>query len=119
MNSYLREITGEEFTAKDFRTWNGTRQTALVLEAMGPAANETELKKNLVEAVKRAAGQLGNRPATCRKYYVHPALVDAYTDASLFEVMTHARPREGLYREEAAMMELLSRYQPEVVKAVA
>ena len=119
VNAYLREITGEDFTAKDFRTWNGTRQTAMVLETMGPAANGTELKKNLVEAVKRAAGQLGNRPATCRKYYVHPALVDAYTDGSLFEVMNHAQPREGLDRAEAVLMELLSRYQPEVVKAVA
>ena len=87
VNGYLKEITGEEFTAKDFRTWAGTVQTALALAGIGPFQSETEAKRNIVTAVKSTASRLGNRPATCRNYYVHPAILEAYIDGSLVDLV--------------------------------
>ena len=72
INSYLKTITGKDFTAKDFRTWSGTVQTALMLAEIGPFSSDTEAKRNILAAIKAAAQRLGNRPATCRNYYVHP-----------------------------------------------
>jgi DNA topoisomerase I len=115
VNQYLREITDEDFTAKDFRTWNGSRETTLALEALGPAESESAAKKNIVEAVKQTAKRLGNRPATCRKYYVHPAVLDGYMDGALFEVLREAKAQDdpnGLSREEVALMQLLALYVP-------
>lgn len=115
VNEYLREITGGDFTAKDFRTWNGTREAALALEALGPAQSETAGRKNLVEAVKITADRLGNRPATCRKYYIHPFVFDAYQDGTLLEVMRKAEAEpgpHGMSREEVAVMKLLASYRP-------
>jgi len=80
VNDYLREITGQDFTAKDFRTWAGTVSAALALQESGPSGTGTELKRNVVAAIKRVAERLGNRPATCRNYYVHPAVIDAYSN---------------------------------------
>ncbi len=122
VNAYLREITGESFTAKDFRTWSGTRETVEVLEAMGPASSQSAAKKNIVEAVKQTSVRLGNRAATCRKYYVHPAVLDAYTDGSLFDFIRDARAQpgpHGLSREEVAMMRLLEKRSLEPLKKVA
>jgi DNA topoisomerase I len=87
VNDYLREITGQEFTAKDFRTWAGTVLAALELHDLGIGESETQTKKAIVQAIKAVSQHLGNRPATCRKYYVHPAILDAYTDGSLCEAM--------------------------------
>ncbi|MDP9170716.1 MAG: DNA topoisomerase IB [Acidobacteriota bacterium] len=83
VNGYLHEVSGEDFSAKDFRTWAGTIQTAVALTEIGPAANATEAKRNIVEAIRRTSKRLGNRPATCRNYYVHPAILDSYLDGSL------------------------------------
>ena len=85
VNGYLREITGDDFTAKDFRTWAGTVQTALTLAATGPFETQAEAKRNIVQAIKDTAARLGNRPATCRNYYVHPAVLESYADKTLFE----------------------------------
>lgn len=87
INNYLREITGEDFTAKDFRTWAGTVLAARELHGMGVCESVTATKKAIVQAIKTVAEHLGNRPATCRKYYVHPAILDAFELGSLFEVM--------------------------------
>lgn len=83
VNTYLREITGEDFTAKDFRTWAGTVLAARELKNMEPFESKTQANKNVVQAIKAMAKQLGNRPATCRKYYVHPAIIDAYLEGTL------------------------------------
>lgn len=107
VNQYIREITGDDFTAKDFRTWGGTGWAALVFEQMGRAETETETKKKIVEAVKEVAQRLGNRPATCRKYYVHPAILDAYSDGSLFDALKACR---GDRREEQCVMRVVSSY---------
>lgn len=83
VNQYLREITGQHFTAKDFRTWGGTVIAARALREPGPAETETEAKKNIVEAVKIAAHELGNTPAVCRRAYIHPAILNAYLEGRL------------------------------------
>jgi DNA topoisomerase I len=77
VNEYLRETTGDDFTAKDFRTWAGTVLAAQALSKCEPCDTQTEIKKNIVGAVESVAQRLGNRPATCRKYYIHPAVPDA------------------------------------------
>ncbi len=87
VNDYLREITGQDFTAKDFRTWAGTVLAASTLAEMGSFTSATAAKKNIVQAIKTVAAHLGNRPATCRKYYVHPAILAAYEDETLHQVM--------------------------------
>jgi DNA topoisomerase-1 len=86
VNDYLREITGYDFTAKDFRTWGGTVLAFFALSRIGPADTATERKKNVVEAVKQVAKSLRNRPATCRKFYIHPAVLETYDDATLHEI---------------------------------
>jgi DNA topoisomerase I len=87
VNQYLREITGQEFTAKDFRTWGGTLLAALMLREFAPHESQAEAKRNIVRAIEHVAERLGNTPATCRKCYVHPAVLDAYMDGSLVETL--------------------------------
>src|SRR5229473_2838472 len=84
----LLEITGQDFTAKDFRTWAGTVECVLALEDIGTFESKTQGKKNVVAAIKTTAKRLGNRPATCRNYYVHPAVLDSYLDGTLLPAMT-------------------------------
>lgn len=116
VNQYLREITGQDFTAKDFRTWVGTVLASRELIAVGPGRTEREKKSKIVSAVKRVAGHLGNRPATCRKYYIHPAILEAYSDGSLFPVMRQGIEEEqayqgrGLSAEEYSVMVLVTKY---------
>jgi len=87
VNDYLREITGQEFTAKDFRTWAGTVLAALALRELAPHGSATEAKRNVVRAIEHVAERLGNTPSICRKCYVHPAVLDAYLDGSLVETL--------------------------------
>ena len=83
VNAYLKEITGRDFTSKDFRTWAGTVLAATLLGKTERAASESRAKKNVVGAIEQVARQLGNTRAVCRKCYVHPAVVDAYLDGAL------------------------------------
>ncbi len=78
VNDYLREVSGRDITAKDFRTWGGTMVAAVALRTMGPATSRREADRNIVRALDAVAERLGNTRAVCRKYYVHPALVNAY-----------------------------------------
>jgi len=115
VNEYLREITGEDFTAKDFRTWHGTWHMARQLVALGPAQSDTEAKRNLVAAVKETARMLGNRPATCRNYYVHPAVFESYMEQTIFVALQSEGPdqalsKEQLRSEEIAVLKLVERY---------
>jgi DNA topoisomerase-1 len=108
VNDYLREITGEDITAKDFRTWHGTGQMFVQLTELGPARSEAEAKRNVAEAIKTTARKLGNRPAACRKYYVHPAVIESYLTKKMFRARTpESAPRASLRREEAAVLHLL------------
>lgn len=112
VNVYLRQVTGQDFTAKDFRTWGGTIATTVALYEAGPASTQTERKRKVTQAVKLAAKALGNTVAVCRKYYVHPAILTAYTDGDLFGVMQAAQvdSAPGLDPSETAVHELLRRY---------
>jgi DNA topoisomerase I len=101
VNAYLREISGSEFTAKDFRTWAGTVTTACALRELGTFNSVREAKRQVRQAIERAAGQLGNTAAICRRCYVHPQVLDAYMDGSLLK----ARFRRGA--EERAVLRLL------------
>jgi len=83
VNDYLREICGEDFTAKDFRTWAGTVLGALALGGLEGFGSQREAKKNVAQAVASVAQRLGNTPAVCRKCYVHPDVIAAYLDGSL------------------------------------
>jgi DNA topoisomerase-1 len=86
VNTYLREIVGNDFSAKDFRTWAGTVITANALRTLGPAETATDEKRRLIEAVSEAATQLGNTVAVCRRCYVHPQIFAAYSDGTLLKV---------------------------------
>lgn len=104
VNDYLRTATGVEFSAKDFRTWGGSLMAAAALAALEPAESETAMRCNVVAVVKDVAAALGNRPATCRKYDIHTAVLDAYAAAI---AAAEAGPTPGLAAEEAAFLALL------------
>jgi DNA topoisomerase I len=88
VNVYLHLISGEHFTAKDFRTWGGTILALRAFQELGPASTATQIKKNTVDVMKTVSAHLGNTTAVCRKYYVHPAIVNGYTDSSLFDILS-------------------------------
>jgi DNA topoisomerase-1 len=110
VNSYLQEITGEDFTAKDFRTWAGTVLTAMALSAQGPVEDKIQAKKNIKDAIAAVAKILGNTPTICRKCYVHPVVLDSYLDGDMIEGLkqrteeTLSENLEDLRAEEAAVM---------------
>ncbi len=83
VNAYLQDITGQEITAKDFRTWAGTMLVAEALRKTGPANTKREAERNIVAAVDLTAKRLGNTRSVCRKYYIHPALIEAYLEGSV------------------------------------
>jgi DNA topoisomerase-1 len=119
VNDYLREVAGEEFTAKDFRTWAGTLLCALSLATMEPTDNDFQRKQNVVDAVKRVAERLGNTPTVCRKCYIHPAVLDSYLDGSLPAaldlpegVTAETGSEMDLSREEKAVLEFLRKRNP-------
>jgi DNA topoisomerase-1 len=112
VNGYIREISGQEFTAKDFRTWAGTVLAAMALEEFEAFDSETKAKRNVVRAIESVAERLGNTPAVCRKCYIHPAVIDAYMDGATIETLRQRademRERaHGLPDDEAAVLALL------------
>ena len=123
VNRYIRDLTGHDFTAKDFRTWFGTLLTAVELHASGPCRNATDCKRKIVAGIKRVAERLGNRVSTCRKYYIHPAILDAYADGSLFPVMARGEEQNtaysglGLRPEEYSVMVIIADYQQKLARA--
>ena len=85
VNAYVRDIAGDELSAKDFRTWAGTIDMAATLMEGGPCDDESEANRRVSEAVERVAERLGNTPAVCRECYIHPEIVDRYLDGTLAE----------------------------------
>jgi DNA topoisomerase-1 len=116
VNSYLREISGKDITAKDFRTWGGTMLAGVELRDMGPAKTQAEAKKNILRAIDAVSERLGNTRTVCRKYYVHPALLHAYMQgltAAPSPSMTARRSRRkppvaALRRDEVAILQFLN-----------
>ncbi len=112
VNEYLREITGEPFTAKDFRTWAGTVAASLALTEFLEVDDEAGRKKAIVDAIERVAEQLGNTPAVCRACYVHPEVLDSYLDGTMVDALSErargvGRGAHALRPEEAAVLGLL------------
>ncbi|MGB3613191.1 MAG: hypothetical protein WBA10_05300 [Elainellaceae cyanobacterium] len=113
VNEYLQELTNEDFTAKEFRTWGGTVLTAQALSALDPNLSEADAKRQVNAAIAAAARQLGNRPATCRKYYVHPRIPEAHLSGDLVPLMTSAQATiDYLERHECAVLELIESWHP-------
>ncbi len=111
VNDWLREITGEEYTAKDFRTWSGTVLAAIALQEFEKFDSEAQAKKNVVRAIETVAEKLGNTPSVCRKCYVHPAVLDSYMDGTMVEGL--------LARAEEKLAEDLQDLQPEEAAVLA
>jgi DNA topoisomerase-1 len=113
VNAYLKEITGREITAKDFRTWAGTVLAALALKEFETFDSQAAAKKNLRSAIESVASRLGNTPTICRKCYIHPEILSSYTEGALLlevkqEVESELRDELGsLKPEEAAVLSLL------------
>jgi DNA topoisomerase I len=125
VNEYLRDVTGEPFTAKDFRTWAGTVCASFALRGFEPFQSEAQAKRNVVQVIKAVARRLGNTPSVCRKCYVHPALLEMYMLGHLSgvvkkkvaevevqldaakEILLSPDDEEALRQEEQALMDLL------------
>jgi len=99
VNGYLREIAGEEFTAKDFRTWAGTVLAAMALKAVGSFENKKQAKTNIRDAIVAVSKILGNTPAICRKCYIHPDVLETYLSGDSIEVLKQ-KTEEALERED-------------------
>jgi DNA topoisomerase-1 len=113
VNEYLQEISGADYTAKDFRTWSGTVLAALALREYEQFDSEAQAKRNVVQAIESVARKLGNTPTICRKCYVHPEVIASYLDGTMLEAL-RASAREELQQqlyalepEEAAVLALL------------
>ncbi|MGH6915490.1 MAG: DNA topoisomerase IB, partial [Geminicoccales bacterium] len=113
VNAYLQDITGEPFTAKDFRTWAATVLASLALGELAGFETETAARRNVNRAIEQVAAQLRNTPTICRKSYIHPEIVEAYLDGTLvglLEARAETAPGQdcaGLRDEEAAVLVLL------------
>jgi DNA topoisomerase I len=114
VNAYLREISGEEVTAKDFRTWAATNLAALALSELATFDTQAKAKRNVVQAVEAVSKMLGNTPAICRKCYIHPAIFDGYLDGTLLQALQRraeealTSPSSGLAAEEVLVMAFLN-----------
>jgi DNA topoisomerase I len=110
VNEYIREISGQEFTAKDFRTWAGTLLAVGALTEVGAWSSQRQAKSNVLRAIDRVAEQLNNTRAVCRKYYVHPAVFDSYLAGTMLEHLQNGTKQGaagGLSSDEAAVVRLL------------
>jgi DNA topoisomerase-1 len=113
VNAYLREVTGQEFTAKDFRTWAGTVLAAVALQQFEECTSSKQAKSNILRAVEAVAKMLGNTPAICRRCYVHPVVLDSYLAGATISTVrqetaaTLRRRLHSLKPEEVAVMMLL------------
>jgi DNA topoisomerase-1 len=113
VNNYIKEATGGDFTAKDFRTWAGTLNTIRALKAMGEAVTETDCKKNILAALDEVSSKLGNTRTVCKKYYVHPGIFRLYEEKSLgkylkeLDAIEKADDLTGLASDERVLMKIL------------
>lgn len=116
VNEYLRQASGQDFTAKDFRTWAGTVLATRALCEGEKCRTKVQARKNIVTAVEAVAHLLGNTPAVCRKCYIHPHVLDSYLDGTLVQAVKlktpggrHAASQTGLSHEEKSVLRLLQK----------
>lgn len=108
VNAYLRDVTGAEFTAKDFRTWAGTLLAAMALRDEAVETSARKIKSVQVRAVEHVARHLGNTPSVCRACYIHPAVLESYAEGRLAAALAGRAPQvRGLTRDECAVLALL------------
>jgi len=113
VNDYIKEISGEDFTAKDFRTWSGTVSALIAFKEIGYAENNTQYKKKVKEALEIVAGHLGNTSTVCRKYYVHPLIINLYENNTIKKYLDELEEIEvndgkaGLTQEEKLVLKIL------------
>jgi DNA topoisomerase I len=114
VNDYLRDLTGREVTAKDFRTWGGTMLAAVELRRMGAAASRREADRNIIRAIDAVSERLGNTRTVCRKYYIHPALLSAYLmghtvpqPPAMSKKAKRSQPGAALRRDEVLVLQFL------------
>jgi DNA topoisomerase I len=112
VNDYLRQVTREDFTAKDFRTWAGTVLAARALREIKQVDSKAHTNRNLVNAIETVAKKLGNTRSVCRNCYIHPAVIDSYLDGSLINVLTEKRDQKTralhkLNSDELAVLAIL------------
>ncbi|HWQ38429.1 MAG TPA: DNA topoisomerase IB [Burkholderiales bacterium] len=119
VNEYLRQVSGRDITAKDFRTWAGTMLAAKELWSAGPAPSMRQANRNVIRAIDAVAKRLGNTRAVCRKYYVHPVLIEAYlagrTGVLASDSAVNGARRRGkaaLRRDEVAVLQFLQSQSP-------
>lgn len=111
VNEYLQQITNEDFTAKDFRTWAATVIATCALQDLGAFESQTQAKKHVVSAIEEAAKHLDNTPTICRKSYVHPEVIDAYLNGSLLDAIKQ--------HNEQAILDALDGLRPEEISVLA
>lgn len=113
VNSYLKTISGDDFTAKDFRTWSGTVHAITAFKDMGYSDTQTGMKKNVVSALDFVAKHLGNTRTVCKKYYVHPAIITLYETKALHTYLKDKAPdtqnKYDLLSEERILMKILKK----------
>ncbi len=113
VNDYIKEISGEDFTAKDFRTWSGTVNALIAFKEIGEAESDKEYKSKVKEALEKVAAHLGNTATVCRKYYVHPLIINLYENKSIKKYLDELDQIEindgkaGLTKEESIVMKML------------
>jgi DNA topoisomerase-1 len=112
VNAYLKEIAGNAFTSKDFRTWAGTVLAAEELRRIGPFSSEAQAKRNIVQAIEAVSKRLGNTKAVCRKCYVHPLILDSYLDGTLLQAVNGRAPESSVI----PLLERLTRKQAATAK---
>jgi DNA topoisomerase I len=114
VNRYIKEASGGDFSAKDFRTWAGTLNILRCFKSMGETESESEIKKNIIAALDEVSKKLGNTRTVCRKYYVHPGIIQLYEQNSLQKYLKELdrieKPDEltGLTSEEKVLMKILA-----------
>lgn len=118
INQYIKQITGEDFTAKDFRSWAGSLNALCAFQEIGEHTGITDCKKKIVAVLDSVAKKLGNTRTVCKKYYVHPTVIAAYEKGSIWNYCTDGGNTENTFnKQEQALLELLC--TEEIAKVVA
>ena len=109
VNAYLKEVSGEDFTSKDFRTWAGTLVAARSLCQLGTFETQAEAKRNVAQAIEAVAGALGNTKAVCRKCYIHPEILESYLEGELGDFIQRQGGGKAMEKAVAALLKARAR----------
>ncbi|WP_017257964.1 DNA topoisomerase IB [Pedobacter arcticus] len=107
VNNYLKEITGEDYTAKDFRTWAGSVNALCAFKELETAENKTQLKQQVVNVIDHVATKLGNTRTVCKKYYVHPSIISAHESGTIHKYKVKDNNKNSLTNEERLLLKIL------------